>query len=188
ALAQPRRRRRATVVAGEGRPTARLAAQVHREVVERLVVPHDDVGAAGDVDSGVGRARRRGAGRGAVTGGAVLFDEGPRRPTDVADAVPAIPGGHVAGDHVVGRGPARDLNPPLIVHETVVADDVVTVGVHHHGGAASTTIGARLVLSVDADVVRRYGHLLKIRARAHEDAIARRGRIHGCLDARELRV
>src|SRR5438034_1217739 len=66
--------------------------------------------------------------------------------------------------------------------------EVVTVGVHHHGGAASTTIGARLVLSVDADVVRRYGHLLKIRARAHEHAIARGGRIHGSLDARELRV
>src|SRR5881296_3301793 len=34
--------------------------------------------------------------------------------------------------------------------------EVVTVGVHHHGGAASTTIGARLVLSVDAVTCSRY--------------------------------
>src|SRR5438876_10550828 len=59
--------------------------------------------------------------------------------------------------------------------------EVVTVGVHHHRGAASTTMGARLILSVDADVVRRYSHLPKIRARSHEDAIARRVRIQGSM-------
>src|SRR5207249_8540242 len=99
--------------------------QVHGEVVERPVVPHDDAGAAaGDTDSGVGRARRRGAGREAVADGVVPLDDGSRGTAHIPNAVSAVVARHVFGDVVVTCRRPRDLNPPLVAHQPVVAHDV----------------------------------------------------------------